>query len=157
VIPAFATLGALIVARARARARRLGWIYCAVGLAAATDGFCGTYAIVALLVAPGSLPAGLAFAWIQSWTWIVVLVLLFVFLPLLFPTGRLLSRRWRPVATCAIGLLGGGSLLEAVAPEPLGNNLLNFPASVANPLGIPALSPVWKIIAHSGLLLLLLL
>jgi signal transduction histidine kinase len=157
VIPAFATLGALIVARARARARRIGWIYCAVGLAAATDGFCGTYAIVALLVAPGLLPAGLAFAWIQSWTWIVVLGLLFVFLPLLFPTGRLLSRRWRPVAVCTIGLMGGGSLLEAVAPEPLGNNLLNFPTSVANPLGIPALRPVWEIVAHSGLLLLLLL
>src|SRR5262245_13039498 len=48
VVQAFATLGALIVARARARARRIGWIYCGIGLAAATDGFCGTYAIVAL-------------------------------------------------------------------------------------------------------------
>jgi signal transduction histidine kinase len=155
VVQAFATLGALIVARARTR--RIGWIYCAIGLAAATDGFCGTYAIVALLVAPGSLPGGLALAWIQSWTWIVVVGLLFVFLPLLFPTGRLLSRRWRPVAVCAIGLMGGMSLLRAVAPEPLGNNLLDFPASVANPLQIAALSPAVAVIAPIAMPLLLLL
>jgi signal transduction histidine kinase len=157
VIPAFTTMGALIIARARAHARRIGWLYCAIGLAAATDGFCGTYAIVALLAAPGSLPAGLAFAWIQSWTWILVLGLLFVFLPLLYPTGRLLSRRWRPVAVCAIGLLGGGIVLRSVAPQPLGNNLLNFPAGVANPLGIAALGPVVAFIAPIFLLLLLLL
>jgi signal transduction histidine kinase len=158
VIPAFTTLGALIVARARERRITwVGWIYCAIGLAAATDGFCGTYAIVALLVAPGSLPAGLAFAWIQSWTWLVVLGLLFVFLPLLYPTGRLLSRRWRPVAVCAIGLLGGGIVLRAVAPEQLGNNLLNFPVSVANPLGIAALDPAVAVIAPIAMLLLLLL
>jgi two-component system, NarL family, sensor kinase len=155
VMQAFATLGALIVARARAR--RMGWIYCAIGLAAATDSFCGTYAIVALLAAPGSLQGGLAFAWVQSWTWIVVVGLLFAFLPLLFPTGRLLSRRWRPVAVCAIGLMGGMSLLRAVAPEPLGNNLLDFPVSVANPLGIVALDPAVAVIAPIAMLLLLLL
>jgi two-component system, NarL family, sensor kinase len=158
VIPAFTTLGALIVARARERRISwVGWIYCAIGLAAATDGFCGTYAIVALLAAPGSLPAGLVFAWIQSWTWLVVLGLLFIFLPLLYPTGRLLSRRWRPVAVCAIGLLGGGIVLRAVAPEQLGNNLLTFPVSVANPLGIAALGPAFAVIAPIAMLLLLLL
>jgi signal transduction histidine kinase len=157
VIPAFTTMGALIVSRARARSRRIGWLYCAIGLAAATDGFCGTYAIVALLAAPGALPAGLAFAWIQSWSVFIVLGLLFVFLPLLYPTGGLLSRRWRPVAVCAIGLLGGGIVLRAVAPVPLGNNLLNFPASVANPLGIAALGPAIAVITPIFLLLLLLL
>jgi signal transduction histidine kinase len=155
---AFVTVGALIVARARERRIGwIGWLYCAIGLAAATDGFCGTYVIVALLVAPRSLPAGLALAWVQTWTWLVVVGLLFVFLPLLYPTGRLLSRRWRPVAACAIGLIGGGTVLAAVAPGPLGNQLLDFPVSVANPLGIATLSPVWEIIAPSGLLLLLLL
>jgi signal transduction histidine kinase len=157
VIPVFTTMGALIISRARARARRIGWLYCAIGLAAATDGFCGTYAIVALLVAPGSLRAGLAFAWIQSWTWVIVLGLLFVFLPLIYPNGRLLSRRWRSVGVCAICLIGGWIVLRAVAPVPLGNNLLNFPASVANPLGIAALGPAVVVIAPIATLLLLLL
>jgi two-component system, NarL family, sensor kinase len=155
VILAFTTLGALIVTRARER--RIGWLYCAIGLAAMADGFCGTYAIVALLVAPGSLPAGLAFAWIQSWTWVVVLCLLFVFLPLLYPTGRPLSRRWRPVAVCASGLLGGGSFLAAVHPWRLGNNLQDFPVSIANPLGIAALGSAVAVIAPIAMLLLLLL
>jgi signal transduction histidine kinase len=155
VVPAFTTLGALIVTRARER--RIGWLYCAIGVAAMADGFCGTYAIVALLVAPSSLPAGLAFAWIQSWTWVVVLCLLFVFLPLLYPTGRLRSRRWRPVAVCAIGLLGGGSLLAAVHPWRLGNNLQDFPVSIANPLGIAPLGPAVAVIAPIAMLLLLLL
>jgi len=152
---AFATLGALIVARARER--RIGWLYCAIGLAAAVDSFCGIYAIVALLVAPGTLPAGLAFAWIQTWDWLVVVGLLFVFVPLLYPTGRLLSRRWRPVAVCAIALIGGGAALVAVAPGPLGNQLLDFPVSVANPLGIATLDPVWRVIAPIAKLLFLLL
>src|SRR5258707_58000 len=87
----------------RRQGQRLGWTYGAIGLFAAVDGFSGVYAISALLVAPGSLPAGLAFAWIQTWTWAVVVGLLVIFLPLLYPTGRLLSRRWRPVAVFALG------------------------------------------------------
>ena len=152
---AFATLGALIVSRRQGN--RIGWIYCAIGLFAAVDGFSGVYAISALLVAPGSLPAGLAFAWIQTWTWAVVVGLLVIFLPLLYPTGRLLSRRWRPVAMFALGLIGGGTVLVAVAPGPLGNNLLDFQVSIANPLGIAALDPVWRVIAPIAMLLLLLL
>jgi two-component system, NarL family, sensor kinase len=152
---AFATLGALIVSRARER--RIGWLYCAMGLVWATDYFTGVYAITALLVAPGSLPVGLAFAWIQTWTWVVAIGLGAIFLPLLYPTGRLLSRRWRPVAVFAIGLLGGGIILVAVAPGPLGNYLLDFQVSTANPLGIAALGPVYTDIAPIAMLLLLLL
>jgi signal transduction histidine kinase len=152
---AFATLGALIVTRSRER--RIGWLYCAISLAATADGFSGTYAIVALLAAPGSLPAGLAFAWIQSWSWLVVAGLLFVFLPLLYPTGRLLSRRWRPVAVCATVLFGAGTVLAAVEPGRLGNHLLDFSVSIANPLGIAALGPAYIVIAPIVEFLLLIL
>jgi signal transduction histidine kinase len=152
---AFATLGALIVTRSKER--RIGWLYCAIGLVSAIDTFSGVYAIMALLMAPGSLPAGLVFAWIQSWTWLVVVGLLFVLLPLLYPTGRPLSRRWRLVAVCALGLYGGGTVLATVEPGRLGNYLTYFPVAIANPLGIAALGPAYPVIVPIVLLLLLLL
>jgi signal transduction histidine kinase len=152
---AFATLGALIVTRARER--RIGWLYCAIGLAVLADSFSGNYAIVALVLAPNALPAGLAFGWIQTWSWILAVGLLVIFLPLLYPTGRLPSRRWRPVAVCAIGLIGAGSLLAAIAPGPLANHLLDFPVAIANPLGVAALRPAGGVLGPIFTLLLLLL
>jgi signal transduction histidine kinase len=51
----------------------------------------------ALVVDPGSLPAGRFFAWVANWiSFIAVGALAFLFL--LFPTGHLRSRRLRPVA-----------------------------------------------------------
>jgi hypothetical protein len=56
------------------------------------------YAIYALLTNPGSLPLGAEFSWLVKWIWVPGLGLILVFLPLLFPEGHLLSRRWRWVA-----------------------------------------------------------
>jgi signal transduction histidine kinase len=154
-ILAFATLGALIVTRAQER--RIGWLYCVIGLVFAMEGFTGTYAVYTLLVAPGALPAGLVAGWIQHWIWIITVGLLFIFLPLLYPTGRLLSRRWRPVVIVSIGLMCVAVVMEAVAPGPLGNRLLDFPVTIANPLGITALGPAVGVIAPIAALLLLVL
>jgi hypothetical protein len=60
----YSTLGALIVSRARER--RIGWLFCTIGLVWASNVFTGAYAVYTLLVAPGALPAGLAAAWIQN-------------------------------------------------------------------------------------------
>ncbi|HEY7092933.1 MAG TPA: GAF domain-containing sensor histidine kinase [Ktedonobacterales bacterium] len=151
----FATLGALIVSRAKER--RIGWLYCVIALTVLVDSFSGDYAIVSLILKPNALPAGLAFAWIQTWSWVLPAGLLVIFLPLLYPSGRLLSRRWRPVAICAITLIGGGTVLAAIAPGPLANNLLDLPVTIANPLGVAALDPAFGVIAPYFTLLLLLL
>ncbi len=63
------------------------------------------YAIYALLTNPGSLPLGAELSWLVKWIWAPGLGLILVLLPLLFPDGHLLSRRWRPV-----GWLGGLSI-----------------------------------------------
>ena len=52
-------------------------------------------AIYALLVQPNSLPAGEAMAWIGAWQPPIIIGLQVSYI-LLFPTGRLPSRRWRP-------------------------------------------------------------
>src|SRR6266487_803035 len=85
------------VLASRRPANRVGWLFLVAGLALGLGGFLSEYGLHALVVAPGSLPAGRAFAWLANWIWVIpVAMLAFVFL--LFPTGRLRSRRWRPAA-----------------------------------------------------------
>lgn len=44
------------------------------------------------------LPAAATLQWVSNWIWFPSLALLITFLLLLFPNGRLPSRRWRPLA-----------------------------------------------------------
>ena len=58
-IPGFATMGAVLTTR---RPRNpIGWVFLAVALGTAVEGFALQYAIRALAIAPGSLP------WDGSW------------------------------------------------------------------------------------------
>jgi len=85
------------VLASRRPANRIGWLFLVAGLALGLSAFSGQYGMYALVVAPGSLPAGQAFAWLGNWIWLIAFTMLaFVFL--LFPTGRLRSRRWLPAA-----------------------------------------------------------
>ena len=81
---------------------RIGWLFLVAGLALGLSGFSNPYALHALVADRGSLPAGLVFAWLSNWIWMIAVAAL-AFLFLLFPTGQLRSRRWRPVAWFAGG------------------------------------------------------
>jgi two-component system NarL family sensor kinase len=87
-------IGALVASR-RPR-NMLGWLFLVAGLGLGIGTFGQAYATYSLLISPGSLPAPLAFAWVSNWSWALGLGLL-PFLLLLFPSGELHSRRWRPV------------------------------------------------------------
>jgi hypothetical protein len=76
---------------------RIGWLFLVAGLALGLSGFSNQYALHALVADRGSLPAGRVFAWLANWVWMIQTAML-AFLFLLFPTGRLRSRRWRPAA-----------------------------------------------------------
>ena len=76
---------------------RIGWVFLAAGLGLALSAFCVPYGLRALVAAPGSLPAGRAVAWFGNWAFVIQTAAL-SYLLLLFPTGRLRSRRWRPAA-----------------------------------------------------------
>jgi signal transduction histidine kinase len=81
----------------RRPANWIGWLFLTAGLALGLEAFGAQYGLRALVAAPGSLPAGLVFAWFGNWLGgIPIVMLAFVFL--LFPTGHLRSRRWRPAA-----------------------------------------------------------
>jgi hypothetical protein len=94
---------------------RIGWLFLVAGLALGLSGFSTQYAVHALIVHHGSLPAGRLFGWLSNWTWVIAVAML-AFLFLLFPTGRLRSRRWRPAAWFVGGVFAlatGGMLIAA--------------------------------------------
>jgi hypothetical protein len=107
----------------------IGWIVCTAAVANAMDYFADGYATYTLLAEPNSLPGGLVAAWVSNWVPMLALGLLPFFI-LLFPTGRLPSRQWRPVAVFAVLVYVVLPVGYAVLPGPL----ITFP-SVENPLG----------------------
>ena len=128
---AFPTVGAVIVAHQPRN--RIGWLCCTVGLLVGPAFFAHDYAWYALVHRPGSLPGGLAMAWLSQWPSAVAYGLVVTFLLLLFPDGRLVSPRWRIVAWAAAADLAGLSAWIAFAPGPLSAVGLE---TVPNPLGI---------------------
>jgi hypothetical protein len=126
---AYLTVGALIASRLPTNP--IGWIFCGVGLLFETLRLTTAYANYALLENP-AFPGGEYVAWFSTWVGDHGLVLVGVFLLLLFPEGRLLSRRWRIVvwaALCGSVLL---ALAAAFSPEPLRGTL----SWVDNPFGV---------------------
>ncbi|MEU7869195.1 histidine kinase [Dactylosporangium sp. NPDC049140] len=69
--------------------------------------------------------------WLDGWPWTPALTLVPVLGVLLFPDGRLPSRRWRPVLWLALAVLAAQLLNELFAPH-----LLDHPQR-ANPTALP--------------------
>jgi hypothetical protein len=89
----FQALGILIVARQPRN--RIGWIFCVIGVLNGLWLLTSQYAIHALIAERGSLPGAAAAAWLSSWIWAPPIWLAGTLCVLLFPDGRLPSRRWR--------------------------------------------------------------
>jgi hypothetical protein len=87
----------------------IGWIFLVVGLSQSADALSGEYSWYGLMTDPGSLPLSDVASWVAVWAWVPGFTLLFL-LVLLFPDGRLPSRRWRPVVWVA----AAGSVLALV-------------------------------------------
>ena len=115
---AYATLGVLIIRRA---ANLIGWIMLAEGIGIAFLGYLrlrGTAPGVSLGLLPAAKLAGTLSECIFS-----PATFLIAFMFLLFPTGKLPSPRWRPVA--AAGFLLVGLTLTGLVVTP---RLLQLPA-----------------------------
>lgn len=114
----FPAIGALIASRSPRNA--IGWIFCAVGLFQAINISSSEYGAYALITEPGSLPLGGFAFWVAFWAWMPSIGLLTTFLLLLFPDGRLPSRRWRWAAWLsgaglALVLIGAGGGAAALS------------------------------------------
>ena len=127
-------LGALIASRQPRNA--IGWVYLGATFVFALAAFGQLYAVHVLVVDPGVLPGGRFLAWLSAGL-LPIAICLLPFLFLLFPTGHLPSRRWRPVAWLAgVGLLcltaGSITLATRVWSDP-------FAGSEDATRGLPAL------------------
>ncbi len=127
---ASSSVGAIIVSRRPGNP--VGWILCAVGFLFASSLFSGLYAFRALVSSPGSLPAGEVAAWFSAWVQNPA-YLLFLYLFLLFPDGRPLSHRWRPLLWIVGIVVATSILVGAFYPGPISGL-----EPVRNPLGIEA-------------------
>ena len=137
-VVAFATVGALLAWK---RPRNpIGWLLSATGLAYAVNGF-------SVSVLP-HFPRTVTLADWLGWIWLLGIGLC-VFVVLLFPSGHLPSRRWRPVAWAAGAGLAGWVLGNAFAPT-----IFTASPSMPNPVGVtgPA-GDIFKILGLGGVML----
>src|SRR6516225_7408414 len=119
-IGSFATVGALL--GWKRPANPIGWLLAGTGLAYAI----GAFGLVLLY-----FPRTRTLANWLGWIWLFGLGL-GVFVLLLFPSGSLPSRRWRPVAWAAGTGLAGWVLGNAFAPTIMSANQPTVP----NPVGV---------------------
>ena len=118
----------------------IGWLLIAIPVLALVGLTNGHYGTRALIVEPGSLPFGVASAWVDRW---ILVPMLSAFIPLflLYPDGRLPSRRWRPVGVVTFAAPVFTTIAFAVTPGRLTGALSDIgSAHVSNPLGIDVLS-----------------
>jgi hypothetical protein len=126
----FATFGALIAAH---RPRNpIGWIFIAAATCIALRGASYAYGTWGQAIPSGRLPGSVYVAWFSSWIWPPAIGMLATFLPMVFPDGKLPSRRWRPLAWLSASAILAISAGAAFKP----GGLEDFP-SVANPFASP--------------------
>jgi hypothetical protein len=137
----FSTVGAFVASR---RPENLvGWLLCLFALSESIQLFGAEYAIYALLAHPNSLPAGEATAWISSWI-LPIIIGLSVFFILLFPTGRLPSGGWRPLAWLTVAFILVGAISGAFDSGPVEGL-----GTIRNPLGIDGFPNAYGAVADT--------
>jgi len=135
----YATLGLLVVRRVR---NTIGWLLLGSGLALGFMSLGSAYAIAGVTTHPGALPAARLVGLFAEWAFVPTVATL-TFTLLLFPTGTLPSRRWRPVAVAgifvtALSLVGFIVHPRLVALPAPGGISLTYP----NPMAVRSLGPV---------------
>jgi hypothetical protein len=121
----FAVVGALVASRQPRNA--IGWTLMAVAIVFTLSNGVEAY------VTTSDDPAPVAM-WLDDWVGDVWIALVGVWIPLLFPDGRLPSRRWRSVAWFGTAAFTIGVLAKALGDRTLDTSA---PGIVPNPYALP--------------------
>jgi signal transduction histidine kinase len=140
----YSTVGAILASRNTRNP--MGWIMLTVGLAFALAQATETYAKFTLEIDPGVLPFGAVAAWFGTWDYAVAFSALLV-LALLYPTGSVVSPRWRMVPWIVVASASVAALGTALGP---GSLEVETGFAVANPFGLEAIRPIVEITGGIG-------
>jgi hypothetical protein len=125
----FGGVGALVVTRQPRNP--VGWLLWCIGALIGLSMASTAYAAWSLSAFDARLPGSMIAAWITLWLFSPTLVIALLFLPLLFPDGRLPSRRWRWALAFAVLTAAAAGLPDMLTPGPIS------PSTIANPTGWP--------------------
>ena len=136
----FAVVGVLVARREPGNT--VGWLLLTTAAFYALAGLAYAYARVP------DRPGVAVVAWFASWSWIPWIYLTMILLPLVFPTGRPLSPRWRP----ALAVFAAAIVLTVLGVAFLPGDLdVESPTPIPNPLGASGvLATVLTVTAVTG-------
>jgi signal transduction histidine kinase len=141
----FAVVGGLITSRHPRNA--IGWLFAGAALAVGGGWLATGFADYWIVTGVGPEWLGDTAAWYASVSWIPWVLVLSTFLLLLFPDGKLPSRRWRPIAWCSALGIGLMFFSESVRPGPFEKH-----PQIVNPYGVQ--SPLLDVVAGVSIVLL---
>ncbi len=121
----FACVGALVASRQPGNA--IGWLLLAVAIVFALSDAVEAYVQTYREPAPAAM-------WLDDWLSDVWIAVVGVWIPLLVPDGRPLSRRWRAVAWCATAVFAAGVVAKAFGDHVLDTSA---PGTHLNPFALP--------------------
>jgi signal transduction histidine kinase len=143
-IIALALVGALI--GIRQPQNPIGWLMLSIAICGALIDFPKEYLAFSSVIHP--LPGATVLYWLSQIVWMLLFVQLLVAVPILFPDGRLMSRRWLipVVAGGLLALIGIIASLDPTSTKP-----------VPNPVSVPALNGASQILNSAPYWILFLL
>lgn len=149
---AFAVLSVLILLYRPGN--RIGWLsgWIASGMVFTVMGYVG----IPCGVAASPLIPGLSIvAWAHySFSAFFVILPLFILLPLLFPSGRFLSRKWASATAVGMALFFLNNLAMSLVPDLRYDNGVGFLVEMDNPFGVVGLPAWWQPGSRVGAVLL---
>lgn len=127
----YGVLGAVILSKLPRHP--IGWLLLAIGAAEGLGDLASGYAAYALATDPDDT-VGVVALWLTSSGWVPVLMVPAVFVPLLFPDGRLPGPRWRAWAWAA-----GAVIVLIWTGFMFAEGPLEDAPELTNPFGVPGL------------------
>jgi len=128
IAAAFWIVGGAVLVRRLPR-HLVGWLLWLGGVALAISLGTGGFATYGLTGHPGAVPGAIWLAWVSAWTGVPSLFIAAGFLPLVYPSGHLVSGRWRPAA-----LLGVLAVVLVSLGDAFGPFTTDYGPGVQNPL-----------------------